>query len=187
MSALRKAWLPPAVVFLAGILMGLPTIRGGFVGGDDRQLVLNHVLVNHPSFEHAIKLFTILHRDLYQPLPLLSFSLEFVVADTLGLLDAGIERAAWLFHLTNIVLHALNGLAVWYAVLLWHRILIRRHQTESVNHSTDASAFSVEQTVALLAGLIFVLHPLQAEVVAWLNGRMMLLSTLFAVGSLIAL
>ena len=35
-------------VALAAIVMGLSTLRGGFVGGDDHRLALDHVLVNRP-------------------------------------------------------------------------------------------------------------------------------------------
>lgn len=181
---------------LVAILMGLPTLRGGFVGGDDRQLVLNHVLVNHPSIEHALKLFTILHRDLYQPVPLLTFSLEFALADMLGLLNRGIDRAAWLFHLTNVLLHALNGVAVFYVLLIWQGILRRRtgvtetapeQPGQPLEAIDKADGTSQAKTVATIGALLFVIHPLQAEVVAWLNGRMMLLSTLFATCSMLAL
>ncbi len=158
-------WLViPGLVVLTALLMGLPTLRGTFVGGDDHRLVLNHVYVNHPSFEHAIDLFRIVHRDLYQPIPLLSFQMEFSVAGAMGLLGGEVDSFAWLFHLTNIWLHAVNALLVWLMV-------------RSV--CTNIQGVSRE-TVAGLAGLLFAVHPLQVEVVAWLNGRMMLLSTMFA-------
>ncbi|MBI4719439.1 MAG: tetratricopeptide repeat protein [Planctomycetes bacterium] len=166
-----RTWIPPALVLLAALAMGASTIRGSFVGADDYRLVLNHVLVNHPSWSHALQLFTIIHRDLYQPLPLLSFSAEFAVAGRLGLLNGGIEDAAWFFHLTNIMLHALNAGLVYVLIRALHR---------SDDHRAGA-------LIAAVAGVLFAVHPLQVEVVAWLNGRMMLLSTLFALLSLLGL
>ncbi len=151
--------------------MGAPTLWGTFVGGDDHRLVLNHVLVNHPSFEHAIELFAIIHRDLYQPLPLLSFSAEFAVADFFDLFRDGVDSGAWLFHLTNILLHAFNALLVW--------AVVRKLCTASLGKGAG--------TVAMVAGVLFAAHPLQVEVVAWINGRMMLLSTLFALLAVLAL
>src|SRR3990172_7334055 len=103
-------------VVLAAVVMGLPTLRGGFVGGDDHRLVLNHILVNHPSLAHAVQLFTIVHRDLYQPLPLLTFSGEFALANLFGLFESGVEGGAWLFHPTNVLLHAFNTILVWLTV-----------------------------------------------------------------------
>jgi len=163
-------WWLLAVVALAAIVMGAPSINGGFVGGDDHQLVLNHVLVNHPSLSHAIELFRIVHRDLYQPLPLLSFQFEFLIANSLGLFDESIRGGAWLFHLTNVLLHAVNAVLVCVLIHGLHANEKRR------------STFLIAGTAAL----VFAIHPLQSEVVAWINGRMMLLSTLFGLAALIA-
>lgn len=169
-----------ALVAASALLMGLPTLRGTFVGGDDHRLVLDHVLVNHPSFEHAVQLFTIQHRDLYQPLPLLSFSAEFAVAGVLGLFDAGVDAGAWLFHLDNVILHMLN------AVLIW--ILVIRLQRDRVPAATTTlRSPSAPYIIATIAAVLFAVHPLEVEVVAWINGRMMLMSTFFALASLIAL
>ncbi|MFQ5413600.1 MAG: tetratricopeptide repeat protein [Phycisphaerae bacterium] len=152
-----------AVVVLCAVVMGLPTLRGAFGGGDDRQLVVNHVLVNRPSLKHAVKLFTIFHRDLYQPLPLLSFSMEFAIASRFGLFDEGLEGGAWLMHATNVMLHAMNAALVWAVVFMLQR----------------------RRDVATVAAVLFAVHPLQVETVAWVNGRMMLLSTAFALASLV--
>ncbi len=169
------------VIAVLGFVMGLPTLGGGFVGGDDHRLLLNHVLVNHPSFEHAVELFTTFHRDLYQPVPLLTFQLEFAVANMFGLFERGAEGGAWLFHLTNMVLHALNAVMVWLVVATMHRRLAAVETSPAASLSEPARGTDVTVfVVATLTALLFAVHPLQVEVVAWTNGRMMLLSTLFA-------
>ncbi|MCH7814682.1 MAG: tetratricopeptide repeat protein, partial [Planctomycetes bacterium] len=147
--------------------MGLPGLAGEFLSGDDVHLVLNHVLVNHPTLSHALHLITIIHRDLYQPVPMLSFSLDFLVIRTLGLTaeTTGPDAGGWVFHLTNILVHALNAALVYW---LFSRLQRR-------------------QAVAVCAALLFALHPYAAEVVVWLNGRMMLLATTFSLASLIAM
>ncbi|MCO6438338.1 MAG: tetratricopeptide repeat protein [Phycisphaerae bacterium] len=179
----------PAVV-LAALIMGAPTLRGTFVGGDDYRLVLNHVLVSRPSLAHAVELFRIVHRDLYQPLPLLSFSAEFAVAKVFGLFERGVDAGAWLFHLDNVLLHALNAVL---AFLLIRRLASEEPRAET-NHGEDrilsngtASTPATGDYIAFVAALLFAVHPLQVEVVAWINGRMMLLSTLFALATLLAL
>jgi len=162
----------PLLIMATAFLMGLPTIRGGFVGNDDRHLVLNHVLVNHPTLAHAAQLFRIVHRDLYQPIPLLSFSAEFVLVRALGLFDEGTEGGAWLFHLNNVFLHVINAVLVFF--------VIRRLSARPNSKETDPRALP---WTAFLAAILFAVHPLQVEVVAWVNGRMMLLSALFALAS----
>lgn len=158
-------WLPWGAC-CAALLIGLPTLSGGFAGGDDQRLVLQHVLVSRPSLGHALELLTIPHRDLYQPVPLLSFSLEFALLKTLGW-RADLpwpEGGAWLFHLTNILLHAANTFLVW--------TFLRRVQPYTA--------------IAGVAAGLFAVHPLQVEVIAWVNGRMMLLSTGFVLLTLIS-
>ncbi len=162
---------------LAAVVMGLPTLRGGFVGGDDHRLVLNHVLVSRPSLDHALELFSIVHRDLYQPLPLLTFSGEFWVAKLFGLFDSGVEAGAWLFHLTNVLLHALNTILVWMLIRTLHA---------GVRGVCAAGNDSAPVHVATVASLLFAIHPFAVEPVAWVNGRMMLLSTCLALAAMLA-
>ncbi len=182
----HRPWLAPvALVCVSAVVVGLPSLRGSFVGGDDHRLALNHVLVNHPSFAHAVKLFTITHRDLYQPLPLLSFQAEFAIANALGLFKESLAGGAWLFHLTNILLHTLNAVLVWAVILRLHQ----RAGGSNVAPSKRGSIWDVGDAapaVATVAALLFAIHPLQMEVVAWTNGRMMLMSTLFTLLSLLS-
>jgi len=171
------------LVAVAAVVMGLPTVRGVFVGSDDNRLVLNHVLVSRPSVAHAVELFTIPHRDLYQPLPLLSFSVEFALLRALRLDERGGDGVAWLFHVDNILLHAINAVLVWLVVLRLHGLVASYRQSDSqgaarVDETSNGNARA--PAVATVAALLYAAHPLQTEVVAWINGRMMLLSTLFA-------
>jgi protein O-mannosyl-transferase len=70
----------------------------------------------------------------------------------------------FVYHVDSLVLHVLNALLV---TLLAHRLLKR-----------DRAALGV--------GLLFLLHPLHVEAVAWASGRKDLLSTAFALGSMLA-
>ena len=60
--------------------VGQTTLTGDFSSGDDVQLVAENVLVNHPSLKHALELFVVpAHRDLYQPVPLLTLQIDFAL------------------------------------------------------------------------------------------------------------
>lgn len=67
------------------------------------------------------------------------------------------------FLLTNIVLHSLNG-------MLLYRLLLR---------------FRWSRVWAILAALIFLLHPVQVESVAWISERKNLLAMFFFLGALL--
>lgn len=70
----------------------------------------------------------------------------------------------FVFHLTNILLHTGNGLLVaWLLFLLTKR-----------------------KTLSMIAALLFVVHPLNTETVVWIAARKDLLSTFFALLSIIA-
>ena len=73
------------------------------------------------------------------------------------------DGTPFIFHLENWFWHLLNGLFVaWLAYLLMHR-----------------------KWIAVLTGLLFLLHPLHTEAVAWASGRKDVLSLFFFLAALI--
>ncbi|MCG3137747.1 MAG: Lipopolysaccharide assembly protein B [Phycisphaerae bacterium] len=149
------SWL---IIITSVFTVGYPTLDAQRSrSGDDDQLIFSHALVNHPSFDHTLKLFYIIHRDLYQPLPLLTFQLEFAIHG---------GQLFWL-HFTNVVIHLINTLLVWWLLRRW---LLPR-ESASVYPSWSA----------LVGALFFAVHPLAVEGYAWLNGRMMMMSALFSI------
>ncbi|MBN2560825.1 MAG: tetratricopeptide repeat protein [Phycisphaerae bacterium] len=144
------------LVAAAAFAFGWPTRNGKFLSGDDQRFVVEQVFVNHPSLKHAARLLTMVHGDLYQPLPMLSFQADYALASPDPAARFGISP--YVFHLTNILLHVVNALL---ACLVSLRVARCRR-------------------VAVLAGLMFACHPLAVEPVAWISGRMILLATTFS-------
>ncbi len=70
----------------------------------------------------------------------------------------------FMFHLTNLILHTLNSILV--AGFVW--LLLRR------------------KWVALFCGLLFAIHPLHTEAVAWASARKDVLSGFFFLGALVS-
>jgi len=154
----RLSLLLPALVFCLGILAFLPTLRNGFVW-DDQYVVKDNALIrdvrNIPRFfterfgwdpSSPFPQFVF-----YRPLVSLSLLLDYL----------GGQGAPWLFHLTNVLLHALTALAVYYLGL----VLLRT------------------RTGAGVLGVVFALHPVHTEVVAFVANRCDLLAGLFSVVS----
>jgi tetratricopeptide (TPR) repeat protein len=90
---------------------------------------------------------------LYRPLAIFAYALQWAVA-------AG---APWVFHLTNLALHAVASVLVYAFVL---RLLPTLGNAE---RAPDAAP--VHTAAALLAGLVFALHPVHTEVVANIVGQ----------------
>ncbi|MBX3394744.1 MAG: tetratricopeptide repeat protein [Phycisphaerae bacterium] len=145
----------------ATILATHATLTAGFTSGDDQRFVTEHLLVARPSLSHAIELMTTVHGDLYQPLPMISFQLNQAFADRLPNSRFGVS--AYGFHLTNVVIHAIN--AALAALLAWR--------------------ISRRMAIGLLVGLLFACHPFTIEPVAWVSGRMMLLGAMFSLLTLL--
>ncbi|MCA9402743.1 MAG: tetratricopeptide repeat protein [Candidatus Omnitrophica bacterium] len=74
------------------------------------------------------------------------------------------------YRAVNIALHTLNGLVLWLLVLMMFQT--PRLITDDLNPRQYA--------VALFAGLIFLLHPLQTQAVTYVIQRSTLLATLFS-------
>ncbi len=143
------------------IVLGFPTLRADFTSGDDQRFITEHFLVANASLENALRLLAIVHGDLYQPLPMLSFQANYAAAEPMP--DSRFGVSAWGFHLTNVLLHAANAAM---AALLALRL-------------------SRRPAVAVLAGLMFACHPFAVEAVAWVSGRMMLMGAFFALATML--
>jgi Flp pilus assembly protein TadD len=160
-------WWAVVIVAVLALAMGWPALSGGFLGGDDIQLARDHVLVNRPSPAHVIELFRIVHRDLYQPVALLSLAGDFAIARAAPV-SASVSpeaAAASVAHLTNLLLHVANAVLVL--------LLVQRVGRAPV--------------IALATAVLFAVHPLHVECVAWISGRMMLLSSFFILAALLLL
>ncbi|MFH1889234.1 MAG: tetratricopeptide repeat protein [Candidatus Omnitrophota bacterium] len=154
----RKELLLSAVlIILFGFSVYLNAINGKFVWDD------NLFLVENKYIKDGTGLMEIFTRDIgagagirfnyYRPLQLSSYKLEYAIW--------GLD---WrVYHITNIFLHILVALCVFYlAFMLFGKKL-----------------------AALLAGLIFVLHPVQTESVVYISSRADLLCALFFMASFI--
>src|ERR1043166_9588308 len=126
---------------------------------DDPQYVVSNPLVWNPSWNSVSRFFGELLqpstvKGYYQPLTMVSLMLDAAMASGPGDLAP--------FRRTNFVLHLLNVcLVITFLYLLFRR-----------------------PVPAMLTGLLFGIHPLTVECVAWMGERKTLLAAFFALGSL---
>lgn len=148
---------------LAGVLIGLPCLDGGFVRDDYLYVATNpHVIddgfgigaiVGAPFAEHNET-----PLGLWRPLTTASLRADRLIA-------GGVERTR-VFHVHNLLL---NGIAGALVVLI-------------------AAAIGVPVLLAAAAGVLFAVHPGRAEAVFWISGRSELWMTVFSLlGCLVAL
>lgn len=130
-----------------------PSLKNGFVNWDDPEHLTENTMVKVLSWESVKKIFTSFYTLNYHPLALLSYALEY---HFFGL-------NSFVYHSTNLVLHLLNSLLVfWLISMLTGRI-----------------------TVSFITAILFGIHPLHVESVAWVCGRREILYSVFFLGSII--
>lgn len=135
----------PDVLFAIGLFLLTfvaygPALRAGFIWDDDDYVTQNRTLVDFDGLRRIW--FDLGATPQYYPLVHSSFWLEYRLA--------GVEP--WLYHATNVALHATAALLLWRA--------LRRLSVPGAG----------------LAAIVFALHPVHVESVAWVTERKNVLS-----------
>ena len=149
-------WLAAFLIVGACAIAFLPVLDADFVNWDDDKNFTENEAYRGLSAHHLAWMFTTFHYGGYHPLSWLSVAIDHAIW--------GMEAKG--YHLTNLALHALNALLVFALVL---RVLRLTRGAPSTAHVWAAAG----------ATLLFAVHPLRVETVAWITERRALLATLF--------
>ena len=147
-------------VCAAVLFVHWPTLSAEALSFDDERYLLRNVLVQNPSWASTKHFLTeVLRpstvRGYYQPLSMISLMLDCAFG--------GSPKNLMPFHTTSLALHIANTALI--IILLW--LLFGR------------------PWVAASAGLLFGLHPMTVETIAWISERKTVLSAFFALWCLI--
>ncbi|HTF91205.1 MAG TPA: tetratricopeptide repeat protein [Planctomycetota bacterium] len=161
-----RRWFLLTCVFALSWLPYLPALSQGWVDWDD-----NFNFTTNPNWHGFSKqnldwMWSTTFLGHYQPLSWLSFALEYT------LWGPSPER----MHLVNVLLHALNA------------VLLARLVTRLIAWSSGARPGGESMSAWLggaAAALLFSMHPLRVESVAWATERRDVLSTLFLLSCLL--
>jgi len=147
----------PTVVFLLTAIAFVPSLQNDFVNWDDFDSLINNSHYQGFGLAQLHWMFTTLFLGHYQPLTWLTWSLDYLLwgKDPFG------------FHLTNLLIHSVN------AVLLY--FIGRRFLQLAFSNLSNIEATYVSLAAAF-AALVFALHPLRVESVAWITERRDVLS-----------
>ena len=152
-------WLVPFIVILATGDTFLPTLQNGFVWDDNKNLLLN-LHYRGLGLDELRWMFTTSLMGHYIPLTWLTLGLDYLLW---GMDPAG-------YHLTNILLHVATAVAFYFLTI---RLLC-----------LAAGGVGEDKAVwigAAFAALLFAVHPLRVESVAWITERRDVLSGLLYV------
>src|SRR5438132_13123211 len=150
--------LVPLLVALLTLTAFLPTLHNQFVNWDDADNFLENPHYRGLGWTHLRWMWTT-HRGHYIPLTWMTLGLDYLLW---GMNPFG-------YHLTSLLLHAANAGVFFFVV--------RRILTQALpSRSERGHALAV---AAGFAALVFAIHPLRVESVAWATERRDVLSGLF--------
>jgi Tfp pilus assembly protein PilF len=141
-----------------------PALHAGFVYWDDDKNFLDNARWRGLSLEHLRWMATTFHGGPYQPLSWLTL---------------GIDHALWGmdprgYHLTNVLLHAIGAVAFFRLALRLLPLCTPKLEGKTLTWASASSA------------LLFAVHPLRVESVAWITERRDVLSGIFFTLSILA-
>ncbi|MDM8004528.1 MAG: tetratricopeptide repeat protein [Phycisphaerae bacterium] len=147
-------------MFLAAITVHWPVLSAKAVSINDGMYVIHNPLVLHPTWDSVERFLGEVRKPstvqgYYQPLTMISLMLDTVMGGSADNLRP--------YHRTSLAIHAINAALI---VILLYMLL-------------------GEPWSAAFAGLLFGLHPMTVETMAWCGERKTLLATCFALLCLI--
>jgi protein O-mannosyl-transferase len=163
MDTATRPWLrvmAPAGIFLAALGTFFPALYGGFIWDDTVYLLSQPEAraINWASLRWAFSLDAAVAGH-YHPLTWLSWMVDFALAG---------GPDPFVFHLTNLILHGAHCVLVW---LLFRALF-------------QAAGYQVADGAIFLAVLLYAVHPLRVESVAWITERRDLLCGVFYAATL---
>src|SRR6266576_4545832 len=152
-------WLPfaPLLIILAVLAVYATAAKLSFIGFDDTNILKQHYFIigdlSKIKVAFTTDAFLGTNGSFYRPLQTVSFMLDALVGGP----------KPFIYHLTNLLLHIVGSLGVfWLLLTLGYPLLL-----------------------SLLLALLFALHPMFVPMVAWIPTRGDLLLTIFVIVSFI--
>lgn len=139
----KMLWLILGVTFIVFARV----LNAGFVNFDDDVMLYNNPLITSLSWDNISTYFSNPVAGIYQPLTMLSLSIDYAIA---GL-------SPKYFHFINLIMHLINVLLVFKLV----------------------ASLAKNERIALIVAVLFGVHTLHVESVAWITERKDVLYTMF--------
>ncbi len=189
----RDLWIL-LIVILVTVVTLLPSVDNQFTNWDDNKYVVENNLIRNLSPSGVKDIFSSFLLGNYHPITVLSYALEYKIF--------GLDP--FYYHLTNLLLHLLNTVLVfWLVVKLCgppptfaeatadkpDPLLNKEGEGLRSANPLKTSVLSISNEGLFIAGftaLLFGIHPLHVEPVAWISGRKELLYSAFFLAALLS-
>ena len=163
----RGGWLAALCVSVVTAIVFLPAVRNGFVAWDDDRNFVNNPHFRGLGGDQLHWMWSTFRLGHYVPLSWMTLGLDYTLwgMDPFG------------YHLTNVLLHAVNAALLYFLAVRLFRLA----------RPPEASAGDANiRGASMFAALCYALHPLRVESVAWVTERRDVLSLLFMLACAIA-
>jgi protein O-mannosyl-transferase len=145
-----------ALLLLPTVLVLSPVLFADFIRLDDYSHLFDNPHLHRMSVSGLAAFWTKSYFNLYIPI---TYSVWWALT-MIGSQFCDLRQNAWIFHALNLAIHLANVTLFFFLV----RALIGIGRQKAVSE-TDRS----DNTVALTSALLFALHPVQVESVAWVS------------------
>ena len=165
---LISKWFVAGFVAVVTFVVFLPSLQNEFVNWDDQSYVYENPFIRSLDAQLFRSAFGGFHAANWHPLTWISHALDYALW---GLNPLG-------HHLTNNIIHALNAAVVAFLVMM----LMGVYKKTEEERREPSQPFVNDRTMRITgatAGLLFGLHPLHVESVAWVAERKDLLCAFF--------
>jgi len=156
---LKKIILPLAALLIITFFSFSPCLKSSFINWDDNEYVTETPVIRELSFENTKKIFSSFYVGCYLPATMISYSLEYKF----------FKFDPHVYHTVNLILHLLNCILVFWLFFLLQDF-----------HEKKPKIF-----IPFVIALLFGIHPLHVESVAWIAERKDVLYSFFFLLSLI--
>jgi len=152
---MRRPLISALLISIIAFGIYLPSLNNDFVNWDDNQYVYENPYIRSIDIEFLNWAFTGFYAAYWAPLTWLSLAIDYSIHG----------YNPWGYHLTNAILHALNTfLIVLIAIKLSGMVMTSKRRIS---------------LTAVITGILFAVHPVHVESVAWVTERKDVLYSLF--------
>jgi tetratricopeptide (TPR) repeat protein len=141
----------PFSIFVLTFVAFLPTLQNGFVNWDDEAVLLDNPHYRGLGWEQLRWMFTTFHMSVYRPIAWITMGFDYLIW---GMNPFG-------YHLSSLLFHCANAVLFYFVALRLLRLAMP---------TTAATKLSLRMAAGF-AALLFALHPLRVEPVAWESGE----------------
>ena len=160
-------------IFILTLSVYIPALNNDFVW-DDKEYISESTLIRSLDVDSLYRMFTSFSVGNWHPLTSLSHAIDYALW----------KLNPFGYHLTNIIIHGLNTLLVFLLVI---QLVLREKKVYAIQPTSKTSLSFSTQSIAVagITALLFGIHPLHVESVAWVSERKDLLCAFFVFLSLL--